>query len=241
MIIEPVGGQIQVFDLIVRLIIFLFGIPIIIRVLVRFFDTDEFVDFIRYLAFPIYALPLYIYLLIERKFLLRREEQVFARAHKFAIDFSTFEANIAENMSADKIFSLSEMVNTNFSEVRTKSDRLFDTLKRIESYLAREKEQSKKTGFFAWLGGLFSSKTSKENLSDSISTKIARLEKDIENTSKKIQHLKGVIDSNYQGEIANIENHIKILQENRKNEKAFYEKRKAEYQEIIDKTLISIK
>lgn len=215
----------NMYDLLTRILIFAIAVPVTIEMMLKFFKTDEFFEFIKTL-FKLILIPfIFIYQVVKYLFLnfilKSRKDKLLVEGFTYNLDTSEFNKILTKNHKIDNLFAIPSTFNEDLNQVSIKTEKALSNIKDLQSFLNKDIENN----------GIWKT----------LNLKIERLKEDIQSIWKDTMEQEELIDKKYQKDIDNIHWSMKTVKDNRRIYKSNYEKNRKVFETAIDEALSLIK
>jgi len=234
----------SMYDLLVRIAIFVIAIPITVTILSKFFKTHEFIDYIRHFFLPISFVFLWLKYFFEHFILKDRKNKLLKESYEFKVDLSDLDSINKKEHKLDDIFIIPRTFHDDLNQVSVKTEKALSNIKDLQAFLKRDIwENNVKKIWFLWRLFWWNSydNINNQNIISILDWKIERLRNSIQDIWKDMEEHWKIIDKKYEQDIENIYNGINLIKSNRKVYKKQYEDNKQIVEEAIDEALFSLK
>ncbi len=232
--------NINMYDLLSRILIFVIAIPITIAILNKFFKTDEFFEFLRHLFLPIIFIFIFSKYFIESFILKDKKNKLFKEAFTYDLNVDKLDLFLNKNHKLDDLLSIPRTFNEDLNQVSIKTEKALDNIKNLQAFLQKDYiESTEKVWFFRRLFWFWKQKDNL--LLWNVNWKIARLKQDIKIIWKDIIEQEELVDKKYQKDIDNINSLMSNKKKIRENYKKNYDSNRKNVEEAISSALSELK
>lgn len=216
----------KIYDLVARILIFVIAIPVTVSILVHFFKTHEFFNFIRHIFLVIFLPILCLRYFFEHFILKKKKDSHIEKTFEFKMDMSElskFQETLYDNTT---FLSIPRTFHDDLNKVSLKTEKAISDIQQLQSYISKRSKPEKKW-FFSRVFWLFSSENWSNSTTEwSIDIYMWELKKGLQEVIAEKSQYDTMIEQQFEKEAQNIEESIQNVEQKRKVFKEDYENKK---------------
>ena len=128
----------SLFDLLVRILLFWMAIPLTVMLLVKFFDWNEFIDFLKHLILPFIFLFLALKYYFEYMVLKKRKDDFLKDEFTFHLSLKDLKLFNEKEKQLDKVYHISDVFVNDLDDIWEKIEKAYSNISNLYTFLSKD-------------------------------------------------------------------------------------------------------